>query len=237
MEFVVLDDEVVFRKKVKKIIDKLFIKNDEYYHISEFEKFDNKFKKLIKNGSTKIYILDIELKDSMSGIDIAREIRKVDWESIIIFVTSHNELGYQALKAKIMLLDFISKYDDCDNSLEHVVSLAISKVKEHKTVTFNSDGVSYIIHLNDILYIEKDTVDRKCIVKTVYNNIVVNKTLNYMKDVLGGDFYMSHRSCLVNTKRITKIDWVSGIIYFDNGETTDLLSRDKRKDFKKYVGV
>ena len=94
MEFVICDDEKLFRNKIHKVIDKIYMNNDEYYHVTEFTNFNNSFLKLIKDGSPKIYILDIEMKDDVSGIDIARKIRNNDWESIIIFITSHNELGY-----------------------------------------------------------------------------------------------------------------------------------------------
>lgn len=237
MEFVICDDQRLFRSSIRKVIDKMFINNDDYYHVTEFDKYDNNFQKIVKDGRTKIYILDIEIKDSISGIDIAREIRKRDWESIIILVTSHNELGYQALKAQIMLLDFISKYDDCEKNLEIALKKAISQVNSKKTITFDADGTSYIIHLDDILYIFKETVDRKCIIKTTYNEIAVSKTLNYMIKVLDDRFYLSHRSCLVNTERIRKVDWRNNIIYFDTEDHMDLLARDKKKGLKKYVGV
>lgn len=237
MEFVVCDDEKIFRDKIVKIIDKIYIKNDDYYHINQFGKFNAEFKKIINDGVPKIYILDIEINDNISGIDIAREIRKKDWESIIIFVTSHAELGYQALKAQIMLLDFISKYDDCEKNLEEVIRKAILQVNNRKTITFMAEGISYIIHLDDIVYILKDTVDRKCIIKTAYNEIIINKTLNYIASNLDDRFYMCHRSCVVNTARISKIDWKNSIITFDNGDTVDLIARDKKKGLKNYVGV
>lgn len=236
MEFVVCDDEKLFRNKVREIIDRIYMNNDEYYHITEFDKFNKSFSNLINNGSPKIYILDIEMKDNVSGLDIARKIRTVDWESIIIFITSHNELGFQALKAQIMLLDFISKYDNCEKNLESTLKKAILQVNSKKTITFNSDGISYVIHLSDILYIMKDAVDRKCIIKTTYNEIEVNKTLSYLMDNLSDRFYLSHRSCLVNIDKITKIDWKTNVIYFTNGDTIDLISRDKRKGLKEYVG-
>lgn len=236
MEFVVLDDEKLFRSKIREIIDKIYMNNDEYYHVSEFEKYNKSFSKLINDGSPKIYILDIEIKDDISGIDISRMIREKDWESIIIFITSHNELGYQALKAQIMLLDFISKYDNCEKNLEVAIKKAISMVNSKKSITFSSDGISYIIHLNDILYIEKDTVDRKCIVKTTYNELAVNKTLSYFIDNLDDRFYQSHRSCVVNVEKISKVDWKNNIIYFSSGDSVDLISRDKRKGLKEYVG-
>lgn len=235
MEFVICDDEKVFRSNIRRVIDKVLMNQEYDYDVIEFSKFDPSFKKKIQESTHKIYILDIEIKDSISGIDIARKIRENDWESIIIFVTSHNELGYQALKARIMLLDFISKYDDFENNLESILRKSLSLINSKKTIKFDSEGTSYIIHLSDILYIEKDTVDRKCIIKTTYNEIVVNKTLNYMIQNLDDRFYLSHRSCLINTDKIRKIDWKNSVIYFESGISTSLLSRDRKKGLKKYV--
>ena len=235
MEFVICDDEKVFRSNIRRVIDKVLMNQEYDYDVIEFSKFDPSFKKKIQESTHKIYILDIEIKDSISGIDIARKIRENDWESIIIFVTSHNELGYQALKARIMLLDFISKYDDFENNLESILRKSLSLINSKKTIKFDSEGTSYIIHLSDILYIEKDTVDRKCIIKTTYNEILVNKTLNYMIQNLDDRFYLSHRSCLINTDKIRKIDWKNSVIYFESGISTSLLSRDRKKGLKKYV--
>lgn len=237
MKFVVCDDEELFRSKIIKVIDKIYMNNDEYYNVREFSHFNDEFSKIISDGVPKIYILDIEIKNDISGIDIARKIRSVDWQSVIIFITSHNELGYEALKAQIMLLDFISKFDNCEANLELTIKNAISNVNKRSTLKFNFDGVSYIIHLDDILYIVKDTVDRKCIIKTTYNEIIVNKSLSYFEDKLSDKFYMSHRSCYVNTDKISKVDWKENIIYFDNGDSIELLSRDKRKGLKIYVGI
>lgn len=235
MEFVLCDDEKQFRIQVKNIIDKLLMKSNDEYFVKQFDKYDKEFEKVVKTRKPKIYILDIEIKDSISGIDIARKIRKNDWESIIILVTSHNELGFQALKAQIMLLDFISKYDDCEKNLESTLRKAMSLVNMKKTIKFETAGISYVIHIDDILYIEKDTVERKCIIKTTYNEIPVNKTLSSIANELGDKFYLSHRSCLVNTLNISKIDWRNNIIHFRGGSSIDLISRDKRKGLKEYV--
>ena len=237
MEFVVCDDEKLFRNKITKVIDKIYMNNDEYYNVVEFSKFNDDFNKIINDGVPKIYLLDIEIKYDISGIDIARKIRNVDWQSVIIFITSHAELGYQALKAQIMLLDFISKFDDCENNLEMTIKKAIENVQKNNTMTFNYDGISYVIHLDDILYIVKDTVDRKCVIKTTYNEIEVNKSLTYFDDKLNSDFYMTHRSCYVNTSKISKVDWKDNVIYFENGNSIPLLARDKRKGLKEHVGV
>ena len=152
-------------------------------------------------------------------------------------VTSHSELGYEALKAQIMLLDFISKYDNYEKNLEKIIKKAMSQINNKKTITFTAEGISYIIHLDDIIYIVKDSVERKCLIKTTYNSITVNKNLNYIMEKLDHRFYLSHRSCIVNTEKIKKIDWSNNIITFENNDTIDLISRDKKKGLKNYVGV
>lgn len=235
MDFVICDDEAQFRKKTAEAINKAFINNKDEYYITEFGKFDKDFAKLIKTKTPKIYILDIEIKDSISGIDIARKIRSNDWESVIILVTSHNELGFQALKAQIMLLDFISKYDSCEKNLINTLEIAMELVKKKRIMKFEYNGVSYIVHYNDILYVERDTVDRKCIIRTSYTSIPINRSLSSLQDELGGNFYLCHRSCIVNTSNIEKIDWKNNIIYFVDGQSIDLISRDKRKGLKEYV--
>ena len=47
-------------------------------------------------------------------------------------ITSHTELGYEALKAQIMLLDFISKYSDWTKHFEETIEKAMAKVVSAK---------------------------------------------------------------------------------------------------------
>ena len=238
INFIVCDDEKEFRKKTTMIIDKLFMKNNIEYKIHEFSGYNKELENFINSDiSSKIYILDIEMKNSISGIDIARKIRKNDWNSIIIMVTSHAELGYEALKAQIMLLDFISKFDNCDKNIEKILKKAIAKVDSKKVIQFQNSGITHRLYIDDILYVEKDTVDRKCIIKTTYNEFAVNKTMNEMIEELGPSFYLSHRSCLINVEKIKTVNWKDNMIYFANGDKTDLLARDKKKGLKEYVNV
>lgn len=238
INFVVCDDEKEFRNKISLIINKLLMKDNIEYEVHEYGTYNKDFDNFINNNmSSKIYILDIEMKNSISGIDIARKIRKNDWNSVIIMVTSHSELGYEALKAQIMLLDFISKFDECEKNLENVLKKAIAKVDSKKVIQFQNSGITHRLYLEDILYVTKDTVDRKCIIKTTYNEFAVNKTMNEMIEELGPNFYLSHRSCLVNKEKIKTVNWKDNIIYFNNGQSIDLLARDKKKGLREYVNI
>ena len=70
IKFIVCDDIKEFRLKIKDFINDVLVGSKLEYDIIQFEKYDKDFAKLIKDdGSAKIYILDIELKEGISGID------------------------------------------------------------------------------------------------------------------------------------------------------------------------
>jgi len=235
IKFVVYDDEEVFRSNVVNCINKVIDKNKTDYKIEEFSKYNSRMQKVIEEDCPKIYILDIEIPNSLSGIDVARKIRVDDWNSIIVLVTSHVDMGYDALKAQIMLLDFISKYDECNRNIERTIKKALLKIDNKKVLIFESNDITYKVYTDDIVYIVKDTIDRKCIIKTVYNEISINENISTLFDMLDNRFFMTHRSCIVNTEKIDKIDWKNNIIYFKHDFRTDYLSRDKKKELREYV--
>ncbi len=236
IEFVIYDDQKeycnIILDAVRQASGELF----EQCDVKIFNKYDKKFEKTIKEDKlAKIYILDIEVPNSKSGIDLARTIRKKDWDSIIILVTSHVELSYEALKAQIMLLDFICKQNNCVTNLVKTLKKAIHKINDRKVLNYEICGMSYRIYTDDILYIQKDSIDRKCLIKTAYNIIPVNASLTELMDGLDDRFYQTHRSCIINTERVRDINWKENIIFFDDGSNIDYLSRDKRKGLKERV--
>ena len=220
IEFVIYDDQKEFCSMILDAVRKATGDLFEQCIVKIFNKYDKNFEKVIKEDkASKIYIMDIEVPNSKSGIDVARYIRKKDWDSIIILVTSHVELSYEALKAQIMLLDFICKQSDCFNSLIKTLKKAIHKVNDRKVLNFEICGNSYRVYTDDILYIQKDSIDRKSIIKTTYNTVPVNVSLTNLLEKLDDRFYQTHRSC----------------INFENGINIDYLSRDKKKGLKERV--
>ena len=235
IKFVVYDDEKSFRNSIKESIKETVDKLEIEYCIEEFSKFDNKMLNTINDDSSKIYIMDIEIPDGMSGIDVARRIRIKDWNSIIMLITSHVDMGYEALKAQIMLMDFISKFNDYKGSLERNIKKAVNKIGDKKILIFETSEMTYRVYIDDIVYILKDSIDRKCVIKTDYNEITVNETITSLLNLLDTRFFLSHRSCVVNVDKINMIDWKNGIIYFKNGDNIDYLARNKKKELREYV--
>ena len=236
--FVVYDDKKEFRNQLEKTIYKLAEQEKLDYQIKSYGEYDEDFQKTIQNYSTpKIYLLDIDVPNSESGIDVAKKIRKNDWNSVIILITSHMDLGYEALKAKIMVLDYISKHHDWKANTIRTVKEALKRIGHNNVLILENGSMTHRIYLFDILYVVKDSVERKCIIKTVDgHSILVNKTLHEIGKMLDDRFYLSHRSCYINLERIIGVDWKKNTIYFEEGEKTDYLARNRKKGLKEYVG-
>lgn len=234
VNFVVCDDNKDDLKFVSNTIDSVMMKNKMEYKKHLFNDYNNDFEKTAINNKlpNKIYILDIQTQKK-SGIDVAREIRKNDVDSIIIFLTSFNELGMIVLNSELMILTFINKMDNRDGRLKSAIEKALKILGAKNVIRFNDHGVIYTIPANDILYITRDTIERKCIIKTDYNDFKVKKSLTELSNTLGENFVETHRSCIVNMSRVRKIDKKKRIITFDNNEKTDLLS----ESYKREIGV
>lgn len=224
INFIVCDDDKKYLKIVKNVIDKYMMKNQIDYKTHLFTDYDDSFLKIVNAKlSYKIYILDIEAP-TRSGVDIARIIRNKDINSVIIFLTGHQELGNLIIKDDFLFLSFINKFDACEQRLNSSLGKALKVLKIRPRIKFKDNGVSYTIALDDILYVTRDSVDRKCIIKTDNMEFKIGKTLNAIMELLDANFVQTHRSCIINTNRIVSVNKSKRVVTFDNGETIDLVS-------------
>jgi two-component system response regulator AgrA len=237
LNFVICEDNKKNREKLINIITKIMMPYDFDYIVHEFEDYDNKMNKLINETyEKKIYILDIELP-SRSGLDIARKIRTRDWESIIIVCTAYYDLALEAIKNRLMLLDFISKFNNFEERVKTSIELAIKILENKKELILENGNILYKIKYDDIVYIVKDTLERKSIINTVNGEYKVSQNISSIMRSLDARFFQTHRSCIVNKEYIKEIDFKEGKITFDNNEFVYLLARGKKKGLKEYVGI
>lgn len=226
--FIVCDDSEIIRNKVKETINETFDKKSYDFSVTLYDDYDRNFKDFVlRNRKQVVYILDVDMP-SESGIDMARMIRRTDKSSIIIILTSHYELSDIIIKARLNILTFISKYDDCKQNLILSLKEALDYFP-NSDVMLNFDDLSnsYNIHVKDILYITKDV--RKTLIKTDFGDIEVYTSIDKLKKLLPPYFKQSHRSCVVNMKRVEYIDYNNKVICFDNGDNIDLMG-DKYKE-------
>ena len=128
INFIVCEDNKIILQKNVDIINKTMFNNNLNYRVYQFTSNNKNLQDLIKDDQEdKIYLLDIEL-DNISGIDIARQIREKDNKSIIIISTTYVEYLPYTLKNKLMLFDFVSKFDNYEENLSNVINKAIKEL-------------------------------------------------------------------------------------------------------------
>lgn len=227
---IICDDNEKDIRNVVKVVKNFMTKNRIEYDIHLYNDYNKNFYKIAESKIPfKIYLLDIETP-SRSGIDVARDIRKKDVDSVIIFLTAHEELGNIVLKNDLMFLSFINKFDDFENRLNKSLTKSLELLKHKNVIRFSDRSTLYTININDILYITKESFERKTIIKTDYTEFKVNNSLAEIIGMLDERFIQTHRACYINSDRKVKIDKIKRIITFDNGETVDLLSEKYRKE-------
>lgn len=138
INFIIYEDDKKFREKYISIILKLLGNQKIAYRIVEIDKYErgtlSKIKDLV---GKKIFIFDIEVPGK-SGLDLAREIRNNgDWISPMIIVTTHDNLKSYAFTSRMLMLDFISKFYNCEENLKDTLKIALDIINNHKSLTFN----------------------------------------------------------------------------------------------------
>lgn len=225
INFIICDDNKTIVNQIKDIIAKFMMKNEHSYKTYFFNDYNSEFLKIMNAKlQFKIYILDIETP-TRSGIDIARLIREKDVDSMIIFITGHEELGSTILKNDLMFLSFINKFDDYENRLISAIRKALKMFHKKNILKFKDGNNLYTISMDDIMYITRDSLERKCIIKTEHYQFKSHKTIKELENLLDDRFIKTHRACIVNKDKIAKIDKSKKKIVFDTGETIYLVSQ------------
>lgn len=226
IKFIIVDDEIKWIDEYEKIINDVAFNSNKQYEIKKFKKYDEDLHKLIlDNSEQKIYLMDLDLENKHTGMDILREIREEDWDSEIIVLTNHDRMFETVHKEIYKTFDFIEKFDNFEVRLRKDLKKIISKKYDTDKFIYNNNKISLQIYLKDIIYVYRDTVDRKLVIKTTNNQFIVNMPINEMMEKLDDRFIQCHRSCIINDERITEKNYAQGYFVTDTGEKVDMLSR------------
>lgn len=150
-------------------------------------------------GKYHIVFMDTELDGKISGIDMAKEIRKRNKKTAIVFLTSYHE--YAVIDYPINAMDYIVKpfrYADierCMNQLMELLSEEAISVKlgdEVRRIRYN-DIVYFQSYLH---YIDIYTTDSKYTYKSSIKDLLT---------VLPLQFVQCHRAVIANKNHIQSI--------------------------------
>jgi len=196
---------------------------------NEYEGFINGHDLLSRFRSKKfdLVFLDIEMP-GVDGIKLAKEIRKLNYDCIIIFVSAY--LSYIHESYRVDAFQFITKPVNAKLFNEEISrAIRIYKNNNRSFLFYTAQG-SKLIRLKDIVYIE--TSYRYFRVKTHQDSYYGSaRTFLYQKKLLlEGSFTMTDRSIMVNLQHVDVFD--KNTVTLTDGSVIE-ISRKKVKEFKR----
>ena len=174
-----------------------------------------------------VLFLDI-LMPGLDGISLARELRELDEEMLIVFITSQVEYmqtGYEVRAFRYLLKDQI------ETGLPKIWKDIEKELLERQDAyfTYEFERKTYRIPLRDILYLESDL--RRIVVHTIASDTA---SLYGKLDDLAAiypSFVRVHKSYLVNRRHIRAIS--VGTVALSNGDLLP-VSRKYASELEKY---
>lgn len=156
----------------------------------------------IKNNNYDLVLLDV-IMCGIDGIETANQIRFLNDDSLIIFITSYDARIKEMFGDRI--IGFIDKPVDIEKLAERIKeanSIISKRIDNEELFSYNKKGVNYSIPMNQIIYIESK--NHNVILHTKKGDVTIYDTLkniwNELK--LNVNFAYPHKSYVINFKYV-----------------------------------
>lgn len=221
----ICEDNKEHLEKIQKIISNTLLIEDLDMKISLSTSDPYDILDYIKdNKSTSLYFLDVDLKSSINGIQLAEKIREYDPRGFIVFVTTHAEMSYLTFLYKVEAIDYIIK-DNYDSMSIRIKECILNAYKKYTALTNTAQKVFTVKNGDRILTIDLDNIILFETSSSVHkiNLYTENKVIEFygkIKDLcslLDDRFYRCHQSYIVNKDKIKEIDKRERIIHMIDG--------------------
>jgi two-component system response regulator AgrA len=222
----VCEDQVSFRKSLVTMIEgHIEASNYKMTLALETDSPEVMMKALEKNKSKNIYFLDIQLNHTMNGIELAEQIRKIDQEGLIVFITSHGEMAYLTFEYKVKAFDYVVKDEilELKNRLENCLDRANEKILHKEPLNQESFSVKlserqFFVPYEEIMFFETAPTAHKVQLNALRQQLEFYGKLSEIEKEVNEHFIRSHRSYLVNTRNIQSLDLKNKLIKMKNGQ-------------------
>ena len=218
----IVEDEHAYAMQLQEYLHQYEIENGEVFEISLFSDGDeivNKYKPVYD-----IILMDVEMK-FMDGMSAAEEIRKVDTEVVIIFITNMSQYAIRGYA--VDALDYVLKpvsYFAFSQRLNRAISRM--KKRESKTLSISIKGGTVRLDVANITYIESQ--GHTLIFHTVSGDYETSGTMKELEaDLAEVNFYRGNKGYLINLAHVEGIKEGCAVV---RGEQL-LLSRARKREF------
>lgn len=234
----ICEDDLYQLQQIDNIVRNYIIFHGEQFElgISTQDPFDilNFVKHFSTNGG--IYFLDIDLKSSINGIELAKKIKKLDIDARFIFITTHDEMAVSVIQFEIRAFDFILKDQKPDKFMDQVRNSLVRARKDIETTknnhkqlfSFSVGSITNNINMDDVIYIVTSDIPHQVDLYTNDSKFSFYSNLNDIGNKYP-NFFRARRSCLVNPKNIRSINYSKHILQLINNLTIKFSIRKSKE--------
>lgn len=222
IKIAVVEDESMYAEQLRDYLERYEKENGEAFDITIYSDGDDIVHKY--KAQFDIILMDVEMK-FMDGMSAAEEIRKVDTEVVIIFIT--NMAQYAIRGYAVDALDYVLKPVSYF-AFSQRLSRAIGRMKkrEQKIISVNIKGGTIRLDVANIYYIESQ--GHNLIFHTASGDYEASGTMKEVEDKLGKmNFFRGNKGYLINLAHVDGIQEGCAMV---KGEPL-LLSRARKKEF------
>ena len=225
MRLAICDDEQIFIDQFTSLVYEKYARLDVdiITFTSGLELLDS-----IKSGEAyDALFLDIEM-DTIDGMSLAREIRKLLPEVPLSFLTSHIEMAIDGYE--VSAFRFLKKPMEASRIYQTIEDLK-QFAKGRKGIIIKENGEDIVIVPSSVLFIESDNNDIRIITKTQTHicRMKIGDIISQLNEV-SDTIRRVHRSTAVNMAHVSRISDKDAVL--DNGGKV-VISRSMFKSFKE----
>ena len=226
----VCDDEELIVEIVSSKIYKIFTQCGIGVDCDRYKSSVELSKVLSEGKKYDVLFLDIDMP-KLSGLDLAKNIRKSDVETDIIFVSNRDDRVFETFS--VQPFGFIRKHNfnnDLKDALRAYINKRIVSNSYFVVKTHNATAVRRL-RIADVVYIESFR-NQQTIYMADGEEIKIRMTMQDLEDKLREyDILRIYKGYLVNLKYVQRIEKTGVIVNYKDGVTIS-VSRERLQELK-----
>lgn len=197
-------------------------------------------KKNAENENDTLFFIDVQLGDTyMNGFDLAQRLKELCPKCYLVFLTSKEELAYQAFERELDVLDYIVKrpeyfLEEVNENLKQRFDRIFAKIgkdlekRKSRTTKIKIESGSKMIEidLNEIIFVQSIKQNHQLEIITRRQRVETRQTLKKMQEILGEGFIYVNKSCLVAKNKIQEIDRENRFVKLEGGYRLEISHRE-----------
>ena len=196
----ICDDEKFEKSEIADKTGDFFLKSGLEASVKKYSSAEELYFARKSGEVFDILLLDVEMS-GMTGIDLAKKLRKEGYRGEIIFITSHFELAGEGYE--VDALHYLVKPVSYEK-LSAVLKKATERLSaEPPFIVIEEGGERLKLYESEIVYVEAFL--HYVEIHTISETLRIKESISELENKLSADFFRAHRSYIVSLKAVARI--------------------------------